>query len=347
MTAVVGGGPSGRSGAGPETRDAWARNVVPRDLRGRDRPDRAMRVLSTLATGYRALGRGAGREPVPVDRTLRLVVADRAVVADGVVAVRFAARDGRPLPPWQPGCHLDVELPGGLRRQYSLTGDPADRRSYRIAARLLGRGSAAVHGLAAGDPVAVRGPRNAFPFVPRAHLLFVAGGIGITPIAPMVRAAARLGVDWHLLYTGRTRASMPFLDTLGDRDRITVHADDEHGPPADLLARAAPGAAVYACGPLPMLDAVRAAFPDSAATALHTESFSPAPVVGGRPFRLVLARSGAVLDVPADRTALDVVREVRPDVAYSCRQGFCGTCRVGAHLICTARPAGDRLVIDL
>lgn len=320
---------------------------VPRDLRGRDRPDRVMRLLATLAGGYRVLGRGAGREPAPVDRTLRLVVADRAVVADGVVAVRLSARDGRPLPPWQPGCHLDVELAGGLRRQYSLTGDPADRRSYRIAARLLGRGSAAVHGLAAGDPVAVRGPRNAFPFVPRPHLLFVAGGIGITPIAPMVRAAARLGVDWHLIYTGRTRAGMPFLDTLGPRARVTVHADDEHGPPTDLLARAAPGAAVYACGPPPMLDAVRAAFPGSAATALHTERFSPAPVVGGRPFRLVLARSGAVLDVPADRTALDAVREVRPDVAWSCRQGFCGTCRIGEHLICTARPAGDRLVLDL
>jgi ferredoxin len=104
---------------------------------------------------------------------------------------------------------------------------------------------------------------------------------------------------------------------------------------------------VYACGPPPMLDAIRAAFPATGAAALHTERFSPPPVVGGRPFRLVLRRSGAVLDVPADRSALDVLRAVRPDVAYSCRQGFCGTCRVGEHLVCVDRPAGDVLAIDL
>lgn len=304
-----------------------------------------MRLLAALAGGYRVLGRGDGHDPVRVDRTLRLIVADRSVVADGVVALRLAGLG--PLPAWQPGCHLDVELPSGRRRQYSLTGDPADRHSYRIAVRLVGPGSAEVHGLRPGARVAVRGPRNAFPFVTRPRMLFVAGGIGITPIAPMVRAAARSGVDWHLLYTGRTRASMPFRTGLGHASRITVHADDEHGPPTDLLARAAPGGAVYACGPPPMLDAIRAAFPASPATALHTERFSPPPVVDGRPFRLVLARSGTVLDVPADRTALDVVREVCPDVAYSCRQGFCGTCRIGEHLICTARPAGDRLVLDL
>ncbi|MHA6780348.1 PDR/VanB family oxidoreductase [Pseudonocardia saturnea] len=303
-----------------------------------------MRVLAALGAAYRVLGGGDGREPAPVDRTLRLAVADRAVVADGVVALRLVGPG--PLPRWQPGCHLDVALPSGRRRQYSLTGDPGDRHSYRIAVRLLGPGSAEAHDLRPGDRLAVRGPRNAFPFVPRPHMLFVAGGIGITPIAPMVRAAARLGVDWQLVYTGRTRPSMPFLDVLSSR-RVSVRPDDECGTPTDLLRSAPDGAAVYACGPPRMLDALRADLPASRATALHTERFSPAPVVGGRPFRLVLARSGAVLDVPADRTALDVVREVRPDVAYSCRQGFCGTCRIGEHLICTARPAGDRLVLDL
>lgn len=324
--------------------------AIPRDLRGRDRPDRALVVLRALAAAYRTIGRSPGREPVPVDRTLRLAVVERAVVATDVVALRLAAPDGRPLPAWQPGCHLDVGLPSGRSRQYSLTGDPDDRRCYRIAVRRLpgGAGSAEAHALPVGAPVAVRGPRNAFPFVPRPRTLFVAGGIGITPIAPMVRAAARRGVDWHLLYTGRTRASMPFLDSLGESARITVRPDDEHGgPPSDLLARAPSGGAVYACGPPPMLDAVRAAFPGSGAAALHTERFSPPPVRGGRPFQVLLSRSGAVLDVPADRTVLDVVREVRPDVAYSCRQGFCGTCRVGTVLLCTDRATGDRLVLDL
>jgi len=322
--------------------------AVPRDLRGRDRPDRAMAALAAVGGAYRSLARHPGRTPVPVDRTLHLQVAERAVVAEDVVALRLAAPDGRPLPAWQPGCHLDVGLPSGRRRQYSLTGDPADRRGYRIAVRAVpgGSGSAEVHALALGDPVAVRGPRNAFPFVARPRMLFVAGGIGITPIAPMVRAAARLGVDWRLVYTGRTRASMPFLDVLRS-PRVTVRPDDEYGVPVDLLRDAPAGAAVYACGPPPMLDAVAADLPAGRATALHVERFSPPPVVGGRPFRLVLARSGVTLDVPADRTALDVVREVRPDVAFSCRQGFCGTCRIGDTLICTDRAAGDRLVLDL
>lgn len=322
--------------------------AVPPDLRGRGHPDRAMAVLGAISGAYRSLARSAGHTPVPVDRTLYLQVAERAVVADDVVALRLAAPDGRPLPSWQPGCHLDVTLPSGRRRQYSLTGDPADRRGYRIAVRAIpgGSGSAEVHALGVGDPVAVRGPRNAFPFVPRPRMLFVAGGIGITPIAPMVRAAARLGVDWQLIYTGRTRAGMPFLDVLGSR-RISVRPDDEYGVPAGLLRAAPDGAAVYACGPPPMLDALRAELPASRATALHVERFSPPPVVGGRPFRLVLARSGVTLDVPADRTALDVIREVRPDVPFSCRQGFCGTCRIGDTLICTDRAAGDRLVLDL
>lgn len=325
--------------------------TVPRDLRGRDRPDRAMRALALVGGLYARLGRSPGRDPRPVDRSLLLTVVDRAVVADGVVALRLAAPDGRPLPRWQPGCHVDLHLPSGLRRAYSLTGAPDDRRSYRIAVRLVpgGTGSAQVHALAPGAPVVVRGPRNAFPFVPLPRTLFVAGGIGITPIAPMVRAAERRGVDWHLLYTGRDRASMPFLDALGDPRRTTVRTDAEDGPPtaADLVRHAPPGGAVYACGPPPMLDAIRAAFPATGAAALHTERFSPPPVVGGRPFRLVLRRSGAVLDVPADRSALDVLRAVRPDVAYSCRQGFCGTCRVGEHLVCVDRPAGDVLAIDL
>lgn len=325
--------------------------MTPPDLRGRDRPDRAMRALQVVSGLYATLGRSPGREPRPVDRTLHLAVVDRATVADGVVALRLAAPDGRPLPRWQPGCHVDVVLASGLRRQYSLTGDPDDRRSYRVAVRLVpgGAGSSRVHALAVGDPVAVRGPRNAFPFVPLPRTLFVAGGIGITPIAPMVRAADRRGVDWHLVYTGRDRGSMPFRHALGDPRRITVRPDDEHGPPAvaDLLARAPAGGAVYACGPPPMLDAIRAAFRATGAVALHTERFSPPPIVGGRPFRVLLRRSGAVLDVPADRSALDVVRDARPDVAYSCRQGFCGTCRIGEHLICVDRPAGDVLDLDL
>ncbi|WP_019633048.1 PDR/VanB family oxidoreductase [Actinomadura atramentaria] len=312
------------------------------------------------------------RDARPVDRSLRLTVrAVRREAAD-VVSLRLAAPDDRPLPAWQPGSHLDVLLPSGRRRQYSLCGDPADRRAYRIAVRRLpagAGGSLEIHdAVAEGDSLSVQGPRNAFPFLARERYVFVAGGIGITPVLPMVRAAHRAGADWRLVYAGRSRASLPFLDELREfpADRVRVRADDEDGVPsgADLLASAAPGTAVYCCGPAPMIDAVRAAFDPSGGSTLHFERFAPAPVTDGKPFEVELARTGRTLRVPADRSALDVIREQIPTAAYSCRQGFCGTCRVGllagdaderavsdaaddGFLICVSRASGGRLTLDL
>lgn len=343
---------------------------LPPDLRGRPRPDRAMAVLRAVSGAYLVLTRSAPPRPAPARGELRLVVVERRVEAQDVVGLRLVASDGAHLPRWRPGAHLDVGLPSGLRRQYSLTGSPEDRSAYRIAVRRIlggGGGSLEVHGLQVGDTVTTAGPRTAFPFVADGPVLLVAGGIGITPIAPMVRTAASRGLDWHLVYTGRTRASMPFLPELTGAElagRVTVAPDDECGPPTaqTLLARAPAGGTVYCCGPPPMLAAVRAGFAATGARELHMERFSPPPVVGGRPFRLVLARSGHTLDVPADRTALDAVREVLPRVAHSCRQGFCGTCRVrvaagevehrdrsgGPEMaLCVSRAAGDELVVDL
>ncbi|WP_433326789.1 PDR/VanB family oxidoreductase [Spirillospora sp. CA-294931] len=346
---------------------------IPPDLYGRPRRDRFWVAVNAAFNGVERVRRLRTLRlpglPEPVDRTLRLVVTEVRPVADDVVSLRLAAPDGRLLPGWQPGCHLDVLLPSGRRRQYSLCGDPADRRSYRIAVRRLpdgAGGSVEVHqALVEGAFVGVQGPRNAFPFLTRETYLFIAGGIGITPILPMVTAAHRLGADWHLIYTGRTRASLPFLDELPP-GRITVRTDDEHGVPdcAELLDGAAPGAAVYCCGPAPMIDGVRAAFRPGGPSTLHFERFAPAPIVGGRPFEVELARSGRVLQVPADRSALDVIRDELPTVAYSCRQGFCGTCRVavtagdvdrrapsdpeaGSMLPCVSRATGGRVTLDL
>ena len=175
----------------------------------------------------------------------------------------------------------------------------------------------------------------------------------------MVQAAARRGADWRLVYTGRSLASMPFRDELAalPADRVRLRPDDEHGVPTaqDLLAEHPPDARVYCCGPVPMIDAVRAA----CRGALHYERFSPPPVVGGRAFDLELARSGRTVRVPADRSALAAVRDVLPDVAYSCGQGFCGTCAVpvlagaveptddGVMRICVARAVSGRVVVDL
>ncbi|MFD9698728.1 PDR/VanB family oxidoreductase [Lentzea sp. NPDC059081] len=277
-----------------------------------------------------AVTRFGGRaRPGAARDALWLTVVERSPVSDDVVSLRFG---GTALPPWQPGCHVDLHLPSGLRRQYSLCGDPSDD-TYRIAVRAVGAGSREVQALRVGDRVQVRGPRNAFPFAGLGPVLFVAGGIGITPILPMVHEAARRGLDWRLVHRGRSA----LLDELPPGD---VDVRPHRG--GTLLDGAAPDGAVYCCGPAAMLDQVRSEF---SSRWLHFERFSPPPV-SGSPFTVELRRSGVSLAVPADRSALDVIRDFRPSVAYSCRQGFCGTCEVGGVRICVDRPTGDRLVLE-
>lgn len=356
------------------------RIAPPPDLRGRPRNDRVMTVLESAIDKYFRVLRQfdynsehAGHNP---DSAMTMVVTDREIVAqdENVAALTFAAPDGGELPAWQPGCHLDFHLPSGLRRQYSLCGDPADRTHYRIAVRSIpdgGGGSIEMHGLQPGTTVTVRGPRNGFPFVGHGSALFIAGGIGITPILAMVRAAREAGMDWQFVYSGRSRESMPFLDEIEswDPERVFIRPDDEFGIPTeeDLLGRASVGGAVYCCGPTPMLDLVRTAFGRTPASALHFERFGAPPVLDGSEFEVQLVSTGEVLTVPADQSALAVIKERLPGVGYSCQQGFCGTCKVrvlsGAPdhretrltdeerenemLICVSRSAGERLILDL
>ncbi|MFD4715305.1 PDR/VanB family oxidoreductase [Streptomyces sp. NPDC058430] len=316
-------------------------------------------------------------EPVsgrPRARALRLLVTRHEPVADGVVQLRL---EGQDLPAWEPGAHLDLVLPSGLIRQYSLCGDPEDTSSYTVATRLIedGRGgSREVHEqLQEGSEVEVRGPRNRFPLAAGApSYVFVAGGIGITPILPMLRALEARGADWRLLYAGRTRASMPFLEEAeklgGERGRVSVVAEDEDGRPdlAGLLADAAPDTAVYCCGPEGLMEAVAAALPGHCE--LHLERFAPHTSADGNgPFEVELRRSGRTVPVPAGTSVLAAVRAEVPNVSYSCEQGFCGTCqqrvlegeidhrdelltdseRDDSMLICVSRARGERLVLDL
>jgi ferredoxin-NADP reductase len=222
---------------------------------------------------------------------------------------------------------------------------------------------------AAGDTLVFEGPRNAFYLgATERDVLFVVGGIGVTPILPMLHVAAQRGIDWRAIYAGSSREYMPFLDEVVSvaPDRVTVWADDEHGRLAsvdDLLAGAGPTTAVYVCGPTGMLEAVRVARDEHADAPLHYERFSPPPVVGGVPFELELARSQRVLSVPANRSALDVMLDEDPTTPYSCQQGFCGTCKVKVlagqvdhrgrtavgddeMVVCVSRAKDDRLVID-
>ncbi|MFF8834773.1 PDR/VanB family oxidoreductase [Streptomyces sp. NPDC015130] len=329
-------------------------------------------ALDVPVSGY---GRGS---TVP----RRALVTGRSAPAEGVVELRL---EGEGLPTWQPGAHVDLVLPSGLVRQYSLLGDPADTGAYTVATRLIedGRGgSREVHEqLHVGTEIEIRGPRNRFPLVAAPAYVFVAGGIGITPILPMVRAAEAAGADWRLVYCGRSRATMPYLDEaerLGGersgmgvppaegRGSVTVVAEDESGfPELDFLAHVPAETAVYCCGPDGLMDAVGAAMPEGRAPRL--ERFSASAPVGGTAFEVELRRSGRTVTVAADRTVLEAVREEVPGLMYSCRQGFCGTCRQsvlegevdhrdelltdaerdGSMLICVSRCTGKRLVLDL
>ncbi|MFB7667375.1 PDR/VanB family oxidoreductase [Kitasatospora sp. NPDC056138] len=358
-------------------------STPPPDLYGRPWPDRFIQRITAFGDRYTpAMGgpllrrspRRAGPRPTP---PLQLVVTRHETIATGVVELHLADPSGAPLPGWQPGARLLLTLPSGRERHYSLCGDPAEARVYRIAVRRIpdgGGGSVEIHDeLHAGARLTARRPRNGFAFCAEPAVLFLAGGIGITPLLPMAREAARRGLDWRLVHTGRSADAMPFADelhALGPR-RVTVLTDERHGVPTAeaLLAHAPARAAVYCCGPAPMLAAVQRALDASPARSLHFERFGAAPVVDGRPFTVRLGAEGPELSVPADRSALDVVREVRPELPYSCHQGFCGTCRVqllsgapdhrdrrlteeeraaGALLPCVSRAAeGETLVLDL
>ncbi|WP_280316131.1 PDR/VanB family oxidoreductase [Nocardia abscessus] len=359
---------------------------LPADLFGKRDRDRAVRVLDAVASArlrWTTLVNRRDPRPRVDDRRLALVVTERRIEArdQDVVSLRLAAPDGRVLPPWRPGAHLDLELPSGRLRQYSLCGDPADVRAYRVAVRRIPEGdggSVEVHdALPVGSPIVVRGPRNAFPFAvpghgsPATRLHFVAGGIGITPILPMARLAHRLGIEWTMVYTGRSRDTLPFLDEIaGFGDRVVVRTDDEHGLPdaAALLPGVGPDTAVYCCGPVPMITVIADTVREMPYVELHSERFSPPPIVNGKPFEIQFASTGEVLEVGADRSALDTILQARPDRPYSCRQGFCRTCKVrvltgepdhrdtvltaaereaGEMLVCVSRADGGRLVLDL
>jgi ferredoxin-NADP reductase len=311
-----------------------------------------------------------------------VTVADSRVLADGIRWLRLVAADGGDLPDWAPGAHLDLILPSGLVRQYSLCGSPTDRTSYEIAVlrEPAGRGgSAEVHeALRVGDEVRIAGPRNRFPLEDAASYVFVAGGIGITPLLSMIREATLRGRDWRLVYGGRTRASMAFRDELeaAHPDRVTVLPQDEVGL-IDLEAHVAPqpGALVYCCGPEPLLAAVEEhcarRWPPAS---LHVERFiaeaASAPPSGDMQtsFEVQLGLDGPVLTVSADQSILHTLLDADVDVLYSCEEGTCGSCETqvlagepdhrdtlldqnsrdgGCMLICVSRCAGARLVLDV
>ncbi|SEF32325.1 Ferredoxin-NADP reductase [Amycolatopsis pretoriensis] len=300
--------------------------------------------------------------------------------AAGVAELVLVDPAGGALRPWEPGAHLDFHLPNGLVRQYSLTSDPADTGCYRVAVLREpdGRGgSAYVHDeLRAGDVLTCTGPRNNFVFHPAAAYRFVAGGIGITPLVPMIESAEQAAVPWTLAYFGRTAASMAWAGELAARfpGRVLVRPDDVFGVPdlAAVLPDPADGELVYACGPHGLLDALAARLGDRARGVLHVERFAPiateASAAERQAFQVTLDRSGIELEVPADKSILEVMEERGIPVISSCREGTCGTCETAVlagsvdhrdsiltederaatetMMICCSRGIGAGLVID-
>lgn len=271
---------------------------------------------------------------------LEAVVERLENVADGVRAITLVRADGEAFPAWQPGAHVDLLLPGGLARQYSLCGDPADRERWRVAVLREPEsrgGSIYVHDeLQEGARVPVVGPRNHFELVDAGRYVFVAGGIGITPIMPMIASVAERGADWQLTYGGRTRGSMAFVDELSARgpERVAVLPQDVHGLldlPA-VIGEPTEDTVVYCCGPSPLIDAVEQFCASWPAGALHVERFRPAAGALDGPvssFDVVLSSSGERVTVGEDESIVDALDRIGVFVPTSCREGTCGTCETG------------------
>jgi len=305
-------------------------------------------------------------------------VVQRDQEADDVISLRLAPRHADRFPLWEPGAHIDVVLDDGLVRQYSLCGDPEDTSSYRIAVLKdeAGRGgSKQVHeAMWPQSTLVVRGPRNHFELAPNPSYLFIAGGIGITPLLPMIAEAVRRGAHWTLLYGGRTRSSMAFLNELGRYgEHVVIRPEEEFGLlDLDAAIDASPaGALVYVCGPEPLLRAVEEASARRGRPAPRLERFSPVPVAPhmDSPFEVYLQQSERSILVAADVSILKAVEEQGMSPAFSCREGTCGTCETAVlegevehrdsiltederqandtMMICVSRCLSSRLVLDM
>ena len=313
--------------------------------------------------------------------TDRLLVRSMTLESEGVLAVELVDPSGRELPAWEPGAHVDVHLAVGLSRQYSLSGDPHDRFRYRLGVlrEAAGRGgSAYVHeALRPGDLVEVVGPRNHFRLEPAASYVFVAGGIGITPILPMVARAEADGASWTLVYGGRTASSMAFTGELAEyEDRVRLHPQDTHGllDLDELIGTPRPGTLVYVCGPEALLKAVEERMPGWPEGSLHLERFAvpEAPardVADEHAVEVVLAESGRTVMVGPETSILAALLADGVDVLNDCTEGICGSCETkviegevdhrdyvlsepereanSCMMVCVSRACSKRLVLGL
>jgi ferredoxin-NADP reductase len=324
---------------------------------------------------------------VSIPQTRAMTVVRRRDVVAGVVELDLAPADGDPCPAWSPGAHVDVVLPSGRLRQYSLCGDP---RSGTLRIAVLyeadGRGgSKELHeSVTVDQQIAIRGPRNHFELVNADRYLFVAGGIGITPVLAMVREVVDRGGSWTLVYGGRSRASMAYVPELAELEeragglgRVRLVPQDEEGliDLPSVVAGCPVAVPIYACGPEPLLSALEDLLAGTPRQQqLHLERFAaterePMPDDGLPAFEVELASSGVLLTVGPEDRIIDVVRAEVPDLPFSCEEGYCGSCETGVlaglpchrdqvlteeersandvMMICVGRSRSPRITLDL
>jgi ferredoxin-NADP reductase len=265
-----------------------------------------------------------------------LRVSEISEPAEGVRLLVLRHAEGDPLPRWSPGAHVDLILPGGLSRPYSLCGDPGARNEWRVAVLRepdSRGGSLYIHAsLHPNDVIAARMPLNNFPLEPADEYLLIAGGIGITPLLPMIAQLAADRAQWRLLYGGRRRASMAFVGELRRYgERVTLVPEDECGLPdiTAWLGDPRPAAAIYCCGPAGLIAAVEGVCDRWPVGALHVERFraDPAALAGeDTPFEVVAARSGVTVEVASDETIVEALDAAGVYVPTSCGEGTCETC---------------------
>ncbi|WP_084525304.1 PDR/VanB family oxidoreductase [Nocardia vaccinii] len=311
-----------------------------------------------------------------------VVVTRIEMIAESVCLIELARRDAGDLPVWQPGAHIELDLMGRWKRQYSLCGDPADFSRWQIA--VLEEpdsrgGSRYIHrSLKCGDELVASGPVNRFEFVEADRYMFVGGGIGITPLIPMLAAAEKAGAEWRLHYGGRSIASMSFVNFLQETygEKVTIVPQDRDGilDIERLLSSRHADEQVYCCGPEGLLDAVETAYnrrdlPDDE---LHMERFrgtADSSRDGDHPFVVTIASTGEKITVGPQCSILTALNSSGYDLDFSCGEGTCGSCETGVidgvpdHrdsvlsknerasgdtiITCVSRAVGETLTLDL
>lgn len=328
------------------------------------------------------------------NKQIQVTIAAKEQLTEDVVGLTLVSTNGEPLPLWQPGAHIELALEtctdasgnsdaeNVMLRQYSLCSDFQDSTQWQVAVLREdgGRGgSLFIHSqLQQGDVLKVSEPRNHFPFKSRQKCLFIAGGIGITPMLPMIQQAEAEGLDWRLVYLSRERSRMSCLDKLEgyDQSRITLNGDKEDGyiDLTALLATCDSDTSVYSCGPKPLLDALEEKYAEQAdqpnSWSLDIERFSAGPVdSSGGAFDVVINSTGQRIRIPEGQSVLTVLREAGIKIPTSCGDGVCGSCETGVlsgipdhrdsilseeeradndyMMLCVSRALSPELILDL